>query len=101
MRKLGKVENKSNNKFITKIIEEHNMDLPIEVIKNLPCVHIKGNDEILIENYRGIIEYTEEAIKLNTKLGIAKVYGKKLNLKQITSDFIIIDGFIEKFEYLT
>lgn len=101
MRKLGKVENKSKNRFINKLIDEHNLDLPIEVIKNLPCVYLKGNDEITIENYKGIIEYTEICVKLNTKLGIIKIYGKKLNLKQITVDFIIIDGFIEKFEYLT
>ncbi len=101
MRKIGKIENKNSNKFITKIIDEHNIDLPVEIVKNLPCVYIKGNDEITVENYKGIIEYTSEGIKLNTKLGIVKIYGKKLNLKQITSDFIVIDGFIEKFEYLT
>ncbi len=101
MRKIKKVEKKYNNKFIAKIIDEHNMDLPVEVIKNLPCIYIKGNDEITIENYKGIIEYTEEAVKLNTKLGIVKIYGKKLNVKQITSDFVVLKGFIEKFEYLT
>ncbi len=101
MRKIGKIEKKSNNKLMSKIIEEHNMDLPVEIIKNLPCIYVKGNDEITIENYKGIIEYTEDAVKLNTKLGILKVQGKKLNVKQITSDFIILDGFIEKFEYLT
>ncbi len=101
MRRLEKVNKKSDNRLISKIVDSHNMDLPIEVIKNLPCVYMKGNDEIMIENYKGIIEYNEDAIKLNTKLGIAKVHGKKLNLKQITSDFVTIDGFIEKFEYLT
>ncbi len=101
MKKVSKVEKEKSSKFFSKVIEEHNMNLPIEVLKNLPCIYMVGNEQIKVENYKGIIEYTEIEIKLNTKIGIVKICGKNLNLKQISSDSITIDGYIDKFEYLT
>lgn len=75
-------------------------DLPKEIMLNLPLITIIGNEELTIENYKGVIEYTEEKIRLNTSCGILKIEGKKLFLKEITSENISIIGNIIKFEYL-
>lgn len=75
-------------------------ELPKEIILNLPLVSMIGNEEITIENYKGIIEYTEEKVRISTPSGILKVEGKNLCLKQITSESISITGRIVKFQYL-
>lgn len=76
------------------------LELPKEVLLNLPLISLMGKEELLIENYKGIIEYGEEKIRINTGVGVLKIEGKRLLLKHITAENIIINGDIVKFEYL-
>jgi sporulation protein YqfC len=76
------------------------LDLPKEIVLNLPLISVIGIEEFTIENYKGIIEYTEERMRISTSCGILKIEGKKLCLKQITAENIAITGTISKFEYL-
>lgn len=75
-------------------------ELPKEVILNLPLISIIGSEEINIENYKGVIEYNLERIRINTSCGVLKIEGKKLSLKQITAENISVNGLISKLEYL-
>ena len=76
------------------------LELPKEIIFNLPLINIIGNEEINIENYKGIIEYNPENIRINTACGVLKINGKKLSFKQITAENILINGMIIKLEYI-
>jgi len=76
------------------------LELPKEVILNLPLISIIGSEEISIENYKGIVEYTSERIRINTSCGVLKIEGRNMILKQITSENMLIKGNILKFEYL-
>ena len=87
---------KSNiKKTITSMLE-----LPKEVVFNLPLITVIGNEEINIENYKGVIEYNLERVRINTSCGVIKIQGKKLLLKQITTENISVAGVISKFEYI-
>ena len=76
------------------------LELPKEVIMNLPLITLIGHEDMTIENFKGILEYSEERIRINTTTGIVMVEGKKLVLKQVTSDNIGIAGIIGKIEFL-
>jgi sporulation protein YqfC len=76
------------------------LDLPKEIVLNLPMVSMIGFEEFTLENYKGIVEYTEEKMRISTASGILKLEGKKMCLKQITAENITITGRITKFEYL-
>ncbi|MCL2593295.1 MAG: sporulation protein YqfC [Defluviitaleaceae bacterium] len=76
------------------------LELPKEVVLGLPLISIIGSEEISIENYKGIIEYTSERIRINTSCGVLKIEGRNMVLKQITSENMLITGSILKFEYL-
>ncbi len=84
------IKNKISNMF----------ELPKEIVLNLPLISIVGNQEINIENYKGVIEYTEMKIRINTSCGIFKIEGKNLSLKQITAEAITVTGVVTKLEYL-
>ena len=43
------------------------MDLPKDVIQNASVITILGRNELCIENYRGIIEYTDTLIRVQTR----------------------------------
>ena len=55
------------------------LELPIEVTTNIPKITITGFDQIMIENYMGIIEYEEYLVKINTSIGIIIMEGNKMN----------------------
>ncbi len=75
------------------------LELPKEIVLDLPLVSLVGNEEFNIENYKSIIEYTGASVKINTASGIISISGRGLCLKQITSERIKITGFFSKIEY--
>ena len=54
--------------------------------------------EILIENYKGILEYEEFYIKVDTEIGMVNINGYKLTLEQVTKEDIVIKGTIKSIE---
>ena len=87
-KRTGRLSNKINN-----ILE-----VPRELTDNSPKITIIGFDEMLIENYKGILEYEEFYIKVNTNLGNININGFNLDLQQATEDDILIKGKIESFD---
>ena len=74
------------------------LDVPRELDENQTKFTIIGFDEILIENYKGILEYEEFYIKINTSIGNVNINGFNLNLEQVTEDDIAIKGKIESID---
>lgn len=74
------------------------LDIPRELDKKQTKVTIISFDEILIENYKGIMEYEEFFIKINTELGVININGFNLNLEQMTNDDIIVKGVINSID---
>ena len=54
---------------------------------------------MLIENYKGILEYDEIFIRISTHIGIIDISGLNLSLNQMTEDDILISGKIENIEF--
>lgn len=77
------------------------LELPKEVILNLPLISLIGKEELIIENYKGIIEYGDEVMRVNTGIGVLKIEGKELLLKQLTSECIVVTGKIKGILFLT
>ena len=53
-----------------------------------------GNRSLLVENYRGILEFTQERIVLGTRCGSVEVTGEGLSLNQVRRDALVIEGEI-------
>lgn len=50
---------------------------------------------MVIENYKGILEYEDFFVRINTFQGIINVNGFNLKLNQMTQDDIMLTGNIE------
>ena len=74
--------------------------LPKEIVLNLPLITLYGNEELNLENYKGVVEYTSERIRISTSKGILKIEGRNLLLKQVTSENISVTGGILRIEYM-
>lgn len=78
---------------------ERVLEIPKEISSNEPKITIIGFNEMLIENYKGILEYQEFYIRISTHIGILNINGFNLNLTEMTSDDILITGKIETIDF--
>lgn len=75
------------------------LEIPVELSTNNPKITIIGFERVLIENYKGILEYQEYFIRLNTYIGIININGFNLNLEEMTSDDLLVTGKIESIDF--
>ncbi|MBR3152986.1 MAG: YabP/YqfC family sporulation protein [Clostridia bacterium] len=75
------------------------LDIPREVGSNVPKITIVGFEELLIENYKGILEYEEFFVRVSTHIGNISINGFELNLNEMTEDDILVTGKIESVDF--
>ena len=75
------------------------LEIPEEVYSNVPKIILTGFDEMIIENYKGILEYEEFFVRISTYKGIISINGYNLNLETMTNDDIRVTGKIESFDF--
>ncbi len=75
---------------------ERLLEIPVEVTTNIPKITLIGFEQLMIENYMGVIEYEEYLVKINTSIGIIIIEGNKMNLNQINENDVLISGEISK-----
>ena len=83
-------------KKISKI--ERMLEIPEEIYSNIPKIIITGFDQMIIENFKSIIEYEEFYIRISTYIGIININGYNLNLETMTNDDLKITGKIDSFD---
>ena len=74
------------------------LEIPEEIYTNTPKITITGFNEIILENYKGILEYEEFFASISTYAGVVNINGFNLNLEKMTNDDIKITGKIENIE---
>lgn len=75
------------------------MDLPEDVVLDLPQIKLVGNTEVIIENHKGVHEYKSTLIRLAIKGNLVSVSGRNLLIQFIGRDDIKIKGRIDKVEF--
>ncbi len=73
--------------------------LPADVLAGAPVITVTGRNELRLENYKGIIEYNGDVIKVQTKICKVCIEGKQLNILYFTEDEMRISGHIQAIYY--
>lgn len=76
-----------------------NLELPKDLMYGAVLVSITGRQEMLVENYRGILEYNQTNISLQTKNCRLIIHGKNLNISYYTNEEMKITGIIDSVSY--
>lgn len=78
---------------------ERILEIPEELSTDRPKITIMGFEQVFIENYKGILEYQDYFIRLNTYIGIININGFNLKLEEMTTDDILVTGKIDSIDF--
>ena len=81
----------------SKIAEK--LKIPEDISEGFPIVTITGKGEIYGENYKGIIEYGKQCIRIQTKVCRITYQGKNLEIVYYTNVDMKIVGELESVSY--
>ncbi len=91
------MKKQKKNRLIRKL--DTILEIPKEVTTEIPKLTLIGFEQLLIENFKGILEYEEFFIKISTAIGNININGFKLSLNQMTEDDIMINGKIDSIDF--
>ena len=94
----GSVAALNKRKFINKVSDT--LDIPRDVIGNIPRVTLTGNGFIHIEGFSGIIEYSDEKTLIKTADGVVWILVKNIEISFLTEEFIDLVGEIKTIEFM-
>ncbi len=76
------------------------LELPDEIVFDMPFISLRGRKEAVIENYKSVLEYSSEKIRIDTSAGRLAVSGAELTIKCIDIQSVVISGRISCIEFL-
>ncbi|WP_433946090.1 sporulation protein YqfC [Paenibacillus sp. SN-8-1] len=76
------------------------LDLPQDLVMDLPRLTMVGNKQLLIENHRGVLHFAPDNLRLALPEGSLSVVGSSLVIKAIMPEEVLIEGDIAAIQYL-
>ena len=76
------------------------LKLPRDMMMGAAILTVIGNGQILVENYRGILEYTDCCIMLQAKTCRICIRGRCLQISYYTNEDMKIEGIITEITYI-
>ena len=75
------------------------LDLPQDVVFDLPRVTMIGNMQLYVENHRGVLHFSETNLLLALHQGKLEIVGKQLSIRAILAEEVFIEGLIDEVKY--
>lgn len=75
------------------------LEIPQDIILDLPRMTMLGNKQLLIENHKGIIEYTPSLVRIKLTQGELIISGKNLILGNLQIEQILVEGTVGEIKY--
>lgn len=76
------------------------MDLPQDVMMDLPRITMIGQIHIYVENHRGLLNFSDKEVRLLLKNGQLLIKGRSFVIKTILPEEILLEGKIDEVLYL-
>ncbi|AZN40474.1 sporulation protein YqfC [Paenibacillus albus] len=74
------------------------LDLPQDVVMDLPRLTMIGDRQLYIENHRGVLHFSSDKLRLALSKGEIEVTGSDLVIRTIWTEEVVIEGFIKNIE---
>ena len=76
------------------------LDLPKDVIFDLPRITVIGSYQLYIENHRGVIQFNERYLHLRLNKGEVKIIGDQLVIRAILPDEVLVEGLVQEIQFI-
>lgn len=85
--------------FKTKQNIADKLDLPRDIILNMPKIIITGDNEIIIENHKGVVFFGEKQVKVGSGIGLISIYGERFEILFMGGSTITVGGKFKSIAY--
>ncbi|NMM61945.1 sporulation protein YqfC [Clostridium sp. P21] len=75
------------------------LDLPRDVILNVPKITVTGHSEIIIENHRGVAVFNENEVKVNSGIGSICIHGSQFEILFMGGTTLTVGGKFKSIVY--
>ncbi|HHW61346.1 MAG TPA: sporulation protein YqfC [Syntrophomonadaceae bacterium] len=79
----------SFNKVLAEFLE-----IPKDLVLDIPKITLIGRNEFYLENHKGIIEYTSQRLRINLSRGFVEILGDQLEIRALYPEELYIAGQI-------
>ncbi|MBA2873527.1 sporulation protein YqfC [Thermaerobacillus caldiproteolyticus] len=76
------------------------LELPADIVMDLPRITMIGQIHIYIENHRGLLTFSDKELRLLLKQGQLLVRGEQFVIKTILPEEILLQGKINQVIYI-
>lgn len=83
----------------TKEVIAEKLDLPRDVVLNIPKITITGNNEITIENHKGVVLFEERKMQINSNIGLITIYGQGFEILFMGGSTLTLSGSFKSMVY--
>lgn len=94
---MGRLKKREKGKMKQDVVSA--LQLPKDMMLGAVILSAVGRNELYIENYQGIIIYTDKLIKLQTKGCRVVIEGQKLAIEYYTADEMKVVGMVSGIWY--
>lgn len=75
------------------------LDLPRDIILNMPKITITGDNEIIIENHKGVVLFGENQVKVSSGVGVISIYGSRFEILFMGGSTLTVGGKFKSIAY--
>ncbi len=79
-------------KWIEELAER--FDLPADTAAGAPKITVTGASRVIVENHKGLLEYSDTLIEIGAGRFLVRVRGEGLLLRAMDNEVLIISGTI-------
>ena len=76
------------------------LDLPQDLLQDMPRITLIGNKELYIENHCGVLYFSSEQLKLALAKGALEITGQGLVIRNILGQELAVEGVIGEISYI-
>ena len=70
------------------------LDLPQDVVQDLPRITLIGGIQLTVENHRGVLHFSPDKLRLGMERGELEVTGADLVIRTIGAEDVSVEGRI-------
>ena len=70
------------------------LEIPRDLVMDIPKLTLIGRNELYIENHRGIIEFQADLLRINLSRGFIEIQGNNLGIKTLLPEELFLIGEI-------